>query len=325
MMTRRSSMIQSVVAVAAMAMAMAAAAQEWPNKPIKFIWPYQSGSGNGEVARLMMEEVGKVLGQKVITDYRPGAGGRFGVAEVAKERRNDYLVTSAQDVILTTLPSFSPTFKAQPGKDYRPVAMTHQAGMILTSHPGLPFRDLKGMIEYAKANPGKLSFGSSGIGGTSHLLSERIFAAAGVKANHIPYRGSAQALTDRLSGRVDVYLAAADTAKQYTDNGQLVALAVTGPVREAGFPNTATLKEAGLDVSVVTWGGIVMPAETPDAVIQKLNKAINEVLARAETKKLYEGIGYQAAGSTAAEMDNRIKADTAVYVPIIKQLNIELE
>lgn len=303
----------------------AASAQGYPNRPITFIWPFQAGSPNGEAMRVLASETGKILGQPMTTDFRGGAGSRLGVQAMQKAAPDGYLIGSALDGVLVVLPMASKTFRPEPGKDYTPILVSAESHSTLSGHPSLPFRDVKGLVAYAKANPGVLNYASPGIGGNSHLYFERFQLVTGIQLTHVPYKGSTASLPDRMSGRIHIAMGGQDV-KTIVDSGKLIAIATTGPQREKLYPNTPTLSETYPGMVFKAWVGVVAPPGTPQDIIAKLNAAFSSALKLPEVRKTMEGAFWKVVeGSGPEEFMARHKADTETYGPLVKKLGLVLD
>ncbi len=306
----------------------AAAQSSFPNRVMTFIWPFGPGTANGEAFRVLADEAGKVLGRPMITEFRPGGGSRLGVTAVTAAPADGHLVAAGLDTIFTALPLMSPTFKAELGKDYAPVVLAVDSTPVWSSHPSLPFRDIKGLIAYAKANPGKLSFGSPGVGSWAHMTYEVFMdAAGGISMLHVPYKGSALAIPDRLSGLVNMYISGPDAAVPQIQQGQLIGLAVIHSQRLAALPDMPTLAEAGVpQANLRNWVGIVTTPGTPQEIVMKLNGAFNAALkTQAVAKAMAAGGWLVNHGTTPEDMTRQIRSDAAVWGPIVRRLNLKAD
>lgn len=305
--------------------ALDVSAQAYPNRTITFIWPFNVGTTNGEAFRVLAEETGKILGRPMVTEFRGGAGGRLGLQALFKAAPDGYLIGAAIGSVYTVLPLASATFKIEPGRDYTPIMIATESYSLLTGHPSLPFRDLKGLVAYAKANPGKLTFGSPGVGNDSHLQVERIMAATGIQMTHIPYKGSAAAMPDRLSGTLDLYMSGVDAAP-LVDSGKLIAIATTGPRRASVLPNTPTLEESGLPGMVLkAWVGLSVAPGTPREIVNRLNGAFNEAFKSPAVLKAMEVGGWFIMPSTPDAMTSRIKSEFELFAPMVQKLNLNFD
>ena len=325
-MIRSPSLIARLVAgIALTALSLAAAAQGFPSRPITFIWPFQAGSQNGEAMRVMATEAGKFLGQPVITEFRGGAGSRLGVLAMPTATPDGYVIGAALDAILVVTPMASKSFKFEPPKDYAPIAVVAETYSLLAGHPSLSFRDVKGLVAYARANPGTLNYASPGVGGNSHLYFERFQILTGIQLTHIPYKGSAASLPDRLNGRIHIAMGGQD-GKPLIDSGKLVAIATTGPVRERLYPDTPTLAETYPGMLFKGWVGIFAPPRTPPDTVAKLNAALNASLKTPQVRKTMEDAFWRVVDNSGPEeFMTRYKADTDTYGPMVRKLGLELE
>ena len=317
--------LMRVAALLLAGIALDAGAQAYPNRNITFIWPFNVGTPNGEAFRVLADEAGKILGRPMVTEFRGGAGTRLGVQALLKAQPDGYLLAAGLGGTYVVTPLASPTFRLEPGRDYTPIMIATEAYSSLTSHPGLPFRDLKGLIAYAKANPGKLTFGSPGVGSDSHLHVERLMAATGIQMTHIPYKGSAAALPDRLNGTISMYMGGLDAAP-LVNSGQLIAIATTGPSRASTFPNTPTLDESGAPGLVLkAWTGISAPPGTSPEIVARLNAAFTEAFKIPLVIKAMDVGGWAVTPSTPEAMTARIKSEFEIFRPLVRRLNLNFD
>ncbi len=299
----------------------------YPARTVTFIWPFAAGNPSGEAFRVYAEETGKILGRPMITDFRGGAGGRLGLQAVMAAPPDGYLVAAALDASFSAIPLMSDSFKPELGRDYSPVIAPVDSAPVLTSHPSLPFRDVRGLIAHVKANPGKLNFGSAGVGSWTHLALEVFLdAAGGLNMVHIPYKGGASAIADRLSGRVSLYISGADVASM-VNSGQLIGLAVIHPKRLASLPNMPTLAEAGLpQASLRQWMGIIAPSGTPQEVVARLNVAFNAALKVPAVVKAMEAGGWIINPDTSPDDFTRlVRSDIATWSPIVRRTGLKID
>lgn len=301
-----------------------ALAQGFPAKPITLVWVFPPSAIEAPI-RALAEEAGKLLGQPMLIDIRPGAGGRIGVNSVVRSPADGYTIGLFTDPLLTTLPQASANYKVEMGRDYVPVQITMETASMLNGHTSLPFRDLRGLIAYAKANPGKLTFGSSGIGGAAHINLERLAVAAGIQFTHVPYKGAGQALADRLSGVCNLWMGAADF-QQHVADGKLFPIATTGTTRVKEFPDTPTLAEAGLPgLTLKTWFAMIAPPGTSPEIVTRLNRALNAAIKSPEVIARMEKVGFIPVGSTPEEMATRVRTDSEVNGPIVRKLGLRFD
>lgn len=303
--------------------ARAQAAQAYPTRPVTIIWPFPPTAVTAIAWRAISAEASKVLGQPLVFDSRPGARTRLGVNAMAKAPADGYLLNIAIDSLLVAQPIADPEFKMELGKDYTTVAFGYQFPFILVTTTGLPFRDLKGLIAYAKSNPGKLNVAITPAS-TTHFVSERFLQAAGLQLTLVPYKGGDSTI-DLVAGRVDL-LFSSTTVAPFVSAGKLNAIATTGAQRWSPFPDVPTLTELGLPVPTTVWFGVIAHANTPADVIAKLNSAFNAALKVPEVRKMLDGYGF-ATGSytTPNEFATFIQSEVNAWKPVIQKAGIKLE
>ncbi|HEX4328236.1 MAG TPA: tripartite tricarboxylate transporter substrate binding protein [Burkholderiales bacterium] len=314
-----------VLAAAAGLMPIPASAQDaYPSKPIRIIVPFAVGGGSDIVARVTAKELAQRIGQPVVVDNRPGAGGSVGANLALKSAPDGYtllLVSSSYAVnpALYKLPFDSLA-------DMTPVIELGSGPMIVTVNPQLPVKTLKELIDYARANPGKISFGSSGLGGLIHFYTEAFMLETSTRMVHIPYRGSADLIPDLLSGRIQLVLGDAGSVYRHIAAGSLRAIAVSGKNRLAELPQVPTLVEAGFTAfDMAVWQGLVAPKGTPEAVVAKLNAQLNEIVRIDEAVKAFKAQYYYPVGGTPAAFYELIKGDADRWVTVAKRANIKVE
>ena len=299
-------------------------AQAYPSKPITVIWPYAAGSGAGLAHKRMMEVAAASLGQPLVFEYRGGAGARLGLMAVSKAPPDGYLLSFASDAVLTVAPLASPTFKAEMGTDYEPVMISGEVHLVISGHMKLPFSDLPGWIDYAKKNPGKLTFGSTGLGGSLHIGFEKIMEKTGMRMTHVPYKGQTDAMSDRLEGRVDFFAVAPDV-KNLVDAGKLKVLVTGSRKRMPQFPNVATLGEYYPGTVLSTWLAIVAPPRTPRDIIGKVNAAVAAAGRNPEVMQAMEKSGYELTASSPEEMAALVRSSLAFTAPIVKRIGLKVD
>ena len=261
-------------------------AQAFPTKPVKIIVGFPAGGPLDSHARLLADELGKRLGQPVVIDYRAGAGGTVGAEFVAKSDADGHTLLMANTGTMVINPAIYSKLPYQTLRDFAPVARTAQQPLALVVHPAVPAKNLGELIALAKARPGQLNYGSAGNGGISHLVPEMFKQATGTFIVHIPYRGSAPAFTDLMAGQVQVMAESIPQAASYVKAGKLRALAVTSRERNIALPDTPTMIEAGLKgFEVVGFYGVLAPAATPRATIEKLSAAFKGALETPEIRQ----------------------------------------
>ncbi len=289
-------------ALAALAPALAgpASAQEagWPSRPVRFLVPYPPGGPTDILARLVAAGLSEELGQNFIVENRPGASGLIGSAEVARAAP-DGGTFLANASIHTIIPHLQPRMPFDALADFAPVTNIGAVPLILVVTPSLPVRNVAELVAHLKANPGKLSYGSSGNGAAPHLAGELFKLLTGTEMVHVPYRGSGPAVTDLMAGTIQVMFDSMPSSAGAVREGRLRALAVTTAKRVPAFPDLPTVAEAGVpDYEIATWYGIWAPARTPAAIISRLQGAVAKVVARPETRERMATLGADPVADT---------------------------
>jgi tripartite-type tricarboxylate transporter receptor subunit TctC len=251
----------------------------WPEKPVKVIIGFPAGGPLDGHMRLMSDKLAAVLGQPVIIDYKSGAGGAVGADAVAKSAPDGYTLLLANTGTMVINPAVYTKLPYQTLRDFAPVARTAQQPLLLIVNPAVPAKTLPEFIAYAKANPGKVNFGSAGNGGISHLVPEMLKQAAGISMTHVPYKGSAPAFVDLIAGQVQFMAESVPQASQYAKQGKVRALAITSRERNTAVPEVPTMAEAGVkNFEVVGFYGFLAPGATPRDVVERLSGAFRQVL-----------------------------------------------
>jgi len=308
------------------AAAGSADADTYPTKPIKIISPFSAGSPPDAFGRLIAQQLSASLGQSVVVENRPGAGTTIGTKAGAMADPDGYTLVQV-NAALTYAPVMYPNPGYDPVKSFAPVAVLATWTHVLTAHSSVAANNVEELIAYAKANPGKLNMGFP-LGSPPHILSEMLRMETGADFNSVPYRQTPQLVTDFLAGRVQVYFNAGEPMATMIREGKIKAYAVTGASRDAHLPNVPTMAEAGLPkmtVSPSDWTGLLAPAGTPPAVIQKLNAAINEAVKSAETQAALSKLGWGSKLVTPQEFAAFVSADAAKWQPIVKAAGLKAE
>jgi len=316
---------QSLAALLATTLAPAASwAQDFPSKPIKLIVAFGAGSGNDLIARELAKHMSESLAQPVVVENRPGGGGSVGTDAVAKAQADGHTIglgTSSQMVMNVGLYKTLP-FDVE--RDLRSVGLVARTGMILVASSKMP-PTLAGLIAQAKAQPGKITYGSGGPGSISHIVGEAFAKAAGISLLHVPYKGNGPALADLAGGHVDLLFDGFLATNPLVQQGKAQILALSAPQRSAMGPQVPTFAEAGLpDYQAYTWNNLFAPAATPQPIIDRLNRALNQALAQPGLQQRLAQGGSEALGpSTPAEADSFGQRERARWVPFVRALNIE--
>ncbi len=297
-------------------------AQTWPSKPIKLIVNFPPGGAADQIARVISLPLQEVLGQPVIVENRAGAGGNIGGDALAKSPADGYTLLLTSGGLVSINPAIYNKMSFDPAKDIIPVAAAARVLVFLEVNPSLPVKDAKEFIAYAKANPGKLTYGSPGNGSSPHLAGEMFKAMTQTYAVHVPYRGAAPAMQDLLGGQVN-FMFDPGIGLNHVRAGKLRLLAVGSPKRSQLFPNVPTLSEVGLkDFDADTVFGFYAPTGTPVAIVTRLNTEINKILATQVVKDRIAALGGEVAPMTPAEFDAKAHEDTARFGKLIKDRNI---
>lgn len=315
------------VALAALALSSASAqADDFPNKPIRFIVPAAAGGPTDVTARMLAERMSAALGQPVIVEPRAGAGGNVGADVVAKAAPDGYTILMATIGTHAINQTLYKKLPFDPIKDFTPVSQVVQYPLLLVVNPNVPAKSVKELIDYAKANPGKLNRASGGNGTSMHLSGELFVYQAGVDMPHVPYKGSAPALTDLVAGHVQVMFDSMITALPLVKAGQLRALAVTGSQRSPVVPELPTIADAGVPgYSATGWIGVVAPANTPPAVVEKLRAAVVKALTDPALREKLIAQAAEPVGSSPAEFAAFIRAETDKWAKAVRGANLSIE
>ncbi len=296
-----------------------AAAADYPVRPIRFIVPYGSGSGPDITARLFATEVSKQLGQQIVFDNRPGAGGSIGTEMIVRAPADGYTIGFGGISVFAINPAVLGRLPYDPDKDLVKVVQTYFNPGMLTANLSLPVNSMKGLIDYAKQNPGKLSFGSSGNGTSSHLSGELLKLLTGTQMVHVPYKSPEQGITDTIGGRMPLMFNNIGPLLPHVKDGRLRGLGVTSLKRSPVIPELPAIAETVPGFEVTVWGGVVVPAGVPKPIVAQLNATINKVLAMPEMKEKYAAIGYELVGGTPAQFDAYVKKEMAKWANVVKR------
>jgi tripartite-type tricarboxylate transporter receptor subunit TctC len=318
---KRRTFALAVMAAGVVALAPFAAHAEaaFPSKALTLVVPFSAGGTTDILARVVGQYMSKDLGQPVIIDNRAGAGGNIGAQMVARAAPDGYTILMGTVGTHAINQSLYKKMAFDPIKDFAPISRVALVPNLLVSNPSQPFKTVKEMIAYAKANPGKLTFASSGSGSSIHLSGEMFQQMAGVEMQHIPYKGSAPAITDLLGGQTAVMFDNMPSAIGHVRAGKLRAIAVTTPNRSPALPNVPTIAESGVPgYSATSWFGILAPAGTPAPVIARLNASILKALADPEVKKKLAEQGAEPHGEKPEQFAEFIRSETAKWGKTVK-------
>jgi len=288
-------------------------AQDFPAKPVRVVVPFPPGGGADALARLLGPKLANLWGQQVIVENKPGASGHLGADFVAQSPADGY----------TLLMSSTASLTEKNVDRFAPVSLVSAAAYVVTANPRVAAANIRELIALARANPAKLTFGSSGVGAASHLSAELFKSMAQVDMLHVPYKGTGQALTDLLAGQVDLLFAPAQTVLPHVKAGKLKALAVTGAKRAETLPGVPTVAESGLPgYQAVGWFGLLAPAATPRSIVTQLSADVNSVLAQAEMRAKMMALGADPGGNTPEEFARFIREDQAKWAKLMGEAGI---
>jgi tripartite-type tricarboxylate transporter receptor subunit TctC len=301
-------------------------AQTYPNHVITMVIPFAPGGSTSIVGRVIADRMGQLLGQNIILDHRPGAGGTVGTKYVSKSDPDGYTLLLGYTGTLAIGPSLYKEVGYDPRKDFSPIGMIGNAPSAVVVHPSFPVKSIPELIAYAKANPGKVNFGSAGVGSVNHITGEYFARSAGITLVHIPYKGTGPALTDLLGGHIPMALAPIPPVHANVEAGALRALAVTGKNRSSLMPDVPTIAEMGLSgFEASLYYGLVAPPGTPKPIVDKLNTALRDALASDEVKKQLGADGTEITPGTPEDYADFIDKDEKKWSELVKASGVEQE
>ena len=299
-------------------------ADDYPTRPITLVAVFGPGSASDTICRIIANKLGPALGQPVIVEDRPGADGALAALYVHHQRADGYTLLMATNSPLSADPYLHKDVNYDPVKDFVPITRVGSFTLMLVVNPNLPIHSVKEMIDYAKANPGNLTFATGNTAGIVAL--EMIKRDTGISMLHVPYKSTPPALEDIIAGRVSMMLADFTAAMPHIGAGTLRPLAVSRIRRSALFPDLPTMDEAGIKgFNLDTWAGLVAPAGTPPQIITKLNGALRKIIDSPETQAQFKNIGFEGFSSTPEELGDFVKAQLALWGKMIKGANIQLD
>jgi tripartite-type tricarboxylate transporter receptor subunit TctC len=299
-------------------------AQPFPSKPVRLVVPYAPGGSSDVIGRLLGQRLGELVGQTIVVDNRPGAGSMIGTDIVAKAVPDGYTLVLS-DMPHTINPSVYAKVPYDPVRDFSPVTIVGTSPLFLFVHPGQP-ATLREFVVAAKAQPGRIAFGSGGNGTASHLMGELFQVGAGAKLNHVPYKGAGPALTDAVAGQVQATFTSMATAAPFVANGRIRTLAVTAPKRLATLPDVPTFEEGGVTGMVILhWWGVMAPAGTPTPVVDRLRNAIGDALSSPDVRTRYAALGVDPVTNTPTAFRTLLETDLARWRRIVKEAGVRLQ
>ena len=303
-----------------------AAAQDYPNRPITLVVPFPPGGSTTIVARIIADKLSESLGQQIVVDNRGGAGGTIGTKAVSKSPPDGYTIVLGYAGTLAIGPTLYPNAGYDPRKDFEPIGLIGHAPNSLVVHPSFAVHSVKELVDYAKANPGKVNYGSAGVGTVSHVSGVYFANAAGIELTHIPYKGTGPALADLLGGHIPMAFAPIPATHANIAEGKLRGLAVTSTKRSSLLPDVPTIAESGIaGFEASLYYGLVAPARTPRPIIDKLNKALREALANDEVRKRLATDGAEPTPSTPEEYAAHIDKDETKWSKVVRESGAKAE
>jgi tripartite-type tricarboxylate transporter receptor subunit TctC len=317
--------VLALLAAAACTWPFGARADDYPSRPIRIIVPYSAGGASDVPMRVIAEQLGRQLGQAVVVENRPGQGAMIGAAEVAKAAPDGYtliLVSNPQ----TIGPSLYANLPFDPVEDFAGISLFGREPSVLVVNPAFPAHDLKSFIEYVKARPGQVNFASSGNGSAQHLFTAMFLSAAGLKMTHIPYRGSAQAVTDVIGGQVPMAMPGLAAMVPNVRAGKLRALATTGATRSPLLPDVPTLAESGFPgFTAYVWSGVAAPKGTPPAIIDRLNRELRSAMQSAPVKSFMDKASIEIVTDSPAELQAFMREERERAAKVVKEAGVRVD
>jgi len=300
-------------------------AQAWPNKPVRVVVPFTAGSATDILARTVGQKLGEMWGQQVVVDNRAGAGGTIGAGMVAKAPADGYtlMVHSAAQAVN---PFIYPSLPYDTLKDFVQVAPLAGQPNVLVTAPATGYKTVSELVADAKKKPGALNFGSAGIGSGTHINGEKFKLAAAIDVAHVPYKGTPEALTDTMAGRIAYFFSPISAALPLVRDGRLVAVGVSSAKRASTLPNVPTIAESGLPgFDYNLWVAVFAPAGTPADIVEKINRDINQVLREPEIKERMSALGAEAMSMTPAEFDRFMRSEMDDAARVVKAAGIKVQ
>ncbi len=314
-----------LLAIAAFcALAVGAQAQTWPDKPVRIVHGFAAGGGADLLIRAIQPKATELLGQQIIIDYRTGAGGNIAMETVARSAPDGYTLLLGTPGLAIN-PALYKNLSFDPLKDFAPIALVGVVQNVLIVNPAVPAKTVAELVALMKARPGKMNIASSGYGTSLHFAGELFKLSTGTDAQHIAYKGSNQAITDVMSGQVEMMFNVLPSTLPFIRDGRVRALAVTGATRHPSLPDVPTMVEAGVPgYTATTWNGILAPAGTPKAVIDRLNDVFVRAVRSPEVKAAFEKIGQDVLTSTPDEFSTLLRTETAKWTQVIETAHIQV-
>jgi tripartite-type tricarboxylate transporter receptor subunit TctC len=315
-----------LLTLAALTLCAAASAQTWPSKPIRIVVPFPAGGGTDIIAREASQRVSSATGWTFVIDNKPGAGGNLGVDAAAKSPADGYTLVLGQTSNLAINPSLYSKMPYDSQKDLVPIVLLANAPLVLVTGASTPYKTLTDLVTAAKAAPGRINFATPGNGTVAHLTGELFQKAAGVKLQHVPYKGASQALTDVVGGNVELYLSSVPSMLGHIKQGKVRALAVSSTKRVDDLPGVPTIQESGFKgFDAVTWFGLLAPAGTPKEAVARVNAEFNKALQQPALRKRLDDEGADVVGGTPEQFAALLKDEIPRWAKVVKESGAKVD
>ncbi|MBX3651591.1 MAG: tripartite tricarboxylate transporter substrate binding protein [Burkholderiales bacterium] len=307
-----------ILGAALLAATTVAAAQSYPQRPVRFVVPYAPGGSTDTLARSMGSKLSELLGQQVVVDNRPGANGDIGMTIVARAPADGYSIVLGYIANIGIGPSLYEKMPYDPVKDFAPITQVAGASNIFVIHPSLPAKNFKEFIAYTKANPKKVNFASAGVASVGHLTGELLNDMAGIDMQHVPYKGSGQAITDLVGGHIKVMISGMASTLPHVRSGKLVGIVTTGLKRTPATPDIPTIAETYPGFESSSWFGVLAPAGTPRPIINRLNADIHKSLQDPAVAKRLAAVGFEITYGTPEQFAAYIQTEIKKWAKVVK-------
>lgn len=313
-------------ALTIVAAAVPAGAQQYPGQVIKIVVPFTAGGAVDVVARIVAPKLSEAFGQPVIIENKGGAGGVLGATTVAEAAPDGYTLLVGTVSTQGTNSAVYTKLSYDPVRDFAPIVLLSKSPLVMEARPALPAKNVREFIALAKSEPGKITFGSYGVGSINHLVAELFNSMAGIQTRHVPYRGSAPMLQDLLGGQIDYAFDGVSTSAGYVSSGTLRLLGIASAERTPVLPDAPTIAESGLPgFDNPVWFGLFAPAGTPAAIVQKLNARMNDILAMPDVKAAFVKLGFQTGGGSPDDLARRVDSEIGKWTALVREKNIHVD
>jgi tripartite-type tricarboxylate transporter receptor subunit TctC len=313
------------LALVALAFASNAVAQSWPSKPVRVVVPYTAGGPLDDVMRVVGYRLTEIWGQTVVVDNRTGAGGSIGAEFVAKAAPDGYTLLLGNAGPMTINPGLQRKLGYDVARDFAPIVQLTASPMVLVVHPSLPVKTVNDLVRLAKARPGQLVYASAGVGNLQHLTMEALQTLAGIRMNHVPYKGAPPALIDVMSGQVDLMFANIVGVLQHIKTGKVRAVAVSSARRASVLPEVPSISDTYPELDATGWTGLFAPSATPREIVAKVNADTATVLARPDIRERFAEQGAEVVGGTPDQLAAFVRRESALYAKVIKASGIKVD